>query len=263
MPFTLKQCDSRPAVIDNEIVISDETELAELVAYMLVGHYLHSKQIIKELNPTSPLLQESEIDLAIKRIGRDTDITKRDGWIFQMISWLALQHEYKALDYRCQPPHDAPAQHGLDGLAIILEGGDTLAKIIITEDKCTAGNQRSILPEVWKEFISFEGGIHNNKLVSRISPLIEHITGFMKKNENNIYEKNIRSYRVGINRSKTYETIKKRGDLFKGYSDCVPDLSGIHRRYAATMLQEDIRNWMQQFCDKITIFLNSLKKQNV
>lgn len=262
MPFNLIDNDCLPLVFDKEFEINNEELLAEYVGKIILGHYSHVKRIIRTLSTLPLVNQSTDIDLAIQKLDRtgknDKDIEKRDGWVFQIISWLALFHEYKDTVFYCQQPHDAPAQHGLDGIAIILDENSKIQSIIITEDKCTI-NHRVIVPEVWKEFEKFEKGIFNNKLVSRISALIENLNDgqILEANNNEIYESALRKYRLGINRNDTYDEVpKKRKKLFKGYDTCVTGDSP-HRRYGATLYQENIREWMEQFCVKTIIYLKS------
>lgn len=268
MPFRLSETMCLPLVIDNEYEIENEDLLAEYVGIIVLGHFSHVKRIISGLSTTGFFNINNEIELAVKKLDdknkSDKEIQKRDGWIFQIISWLALFSEYKNTNFYCQQPHDAMAQHGLDGLAIILGDKFKIESIIITEDKCTI-NHRVVVPAVWKEFTEFENGLHNNKLVSRISALIENIDNgeVLEANKNDIYDKDLRKYRLGINRNNTYQEVpKKRENLFKGYDDCVKE-DNPHRRYGATFYQDDIRNWMNNFCNKIISYLNTQIEANV
>ncbi len=265
MPFKHTNTDCLPLVIDNEYEIENEDLLAEYVAMIILGHFSHVKRIIKAL-ATQPLEHlNDEIDQAIEKLKsegkEDKQIEKRDGWIFQMISWLALFSEYKDATFYCQQPHDAPAQHGLDGVAITLDDESKIKNIIITEDKCTT-NPRVVIPKVWSEFEEFEKGLHNNKLVSRVSALIETLDNgdILETNRNDIYNNNLRKYRLGINRNDSHQEVpRKRIKLFKGYDGCVKG-EDPHRRYGATLYQPEIRLWMDDFCNKIIIYLNGKKK---
>jgi len=267
MPFNFNDCDCSPLVIDNEFYINDEDILAQHVGKIVLGHFAHVKRIILTLSTTIPITENFDIEIAIKRLSstgkEDKDIEKRDGWVFQIISWLALIVENKEKRFYCQQPHDAPAQHGLDGIAVILNNTHTIENIIVCEDKCTE-NHRVLIPRIWEEFSEFERGDHNNKLVSRISALIEQLDegNVLEANLNSIYSKNIRKYRVGINRNNTYQTQPQRKKLFKGYDSCVSGIAP-HRRFASTFYQDDIRDWMEQFSLKVIKYLETQKKADV
>lgn len=263
MPFSYINCDCSPLVVDNEYEIINEDLLAQYVGKIVLGHHSHVKRIIQTLSTKSPLASTIDIDLAIAAIAKGTktlkEIEKRDGWIFQIISWLALLNANKQDNFYCQPPHDAPAQHGLDGVAVVLTDKLEIQNIIITEDKCTE-NHRTIIPTIWHEFEEFENGLHNNKLVSRVSAMLENLDNgkILESNQNMIYSKDRWVYRVGINRNNTYQPIKGRKGLFKGYDGCVKGNSP-HRRYASTILKDDIRSWMEQFSQKVVKFLEDQK----
>ncbi len=267
MPFIYSKCDCTPLVIDNEFDISDEDLVAGYVGRIVLGQYAHVKRIINTLSTIKPSIDNSDFDFAISRLKKEgkseNGIEKRDGWIFQIISWLSLLVENKGKNFYCQQPHDAPAQHGLDGVAVILNADLILESIVITEDKCTV-KHRTVIPEIWKEFEKFELGIHNNQLISRISAMLENLDegNVLEINKNDIYKKDLWAYRVGINRNDTYQENNKRKKLFKGYDDCVIGVKP-HRRYASTIHREDIRVWMQKFCEKVIQFLQDEKKADV
>ena len=267
MSFSYLKCDCSPLVIDQEFEIKNEEEVAEYIAKIVLGHYAHVKRIINALSASNPVITDSDLDIAIERLEKKgktlKEIEKRDGWVFQIISWLALFFENKGQNFHCQQPHDAPAQHGLDGVAILLNKELKIENIIITEDKCTE-HQRVVIPDIWKEFTDFEKGIHNNQLINRISALLENLDGgkILEENKNDIYKNEIRKYRVGINRNASYEKIEKRKKLFKGYDDCVHGETA-DRRCASTIYKDDIRNWMGEMCEKAIVFLKSQKEANV
>lgn len=267
MPFVYSNCDCSPLVIDTEFDISDEDLVAEYVGRIVLGHYAHVKRIINTLSTIKPSIGNSDFDFAILKLKKDgkseNDIEKRDGWIFQIISWLSLLIENKGKNFYCQQPHDAPAQHGLDGVAVLLDKNLVLETIVISEDKCTE-NHRVVIPKIWVEFDEFEKGVHNNQLINRISALIESLNegDVLEANKNDIYKKELWRYRVGINRNDTYQKTEKRKKLFKGYDVCVTGVKP-HRRYASTILQGDVREWMEQFCEKVIQFLEAEKTRDV
>lgn len=267
MPFNYNDCDCLPLVIDNEFYINDEVKLAEYVGRIVLGHYVHVKKVINRLSSSPPFADINDIELAIIKLKRDgktdKDIEKRDGWVFQMISWLSLFNKNTGKSFYCQQPHDAPAQHGLDGLGLLLNDKLEIDAITITEDKCTE-NHRVIIPKIWMEFEEFEKGKYNSKLVSRISAMIENIDGgrVLDANNNNIYKKQLWQYRVAINRNDIYQPASGRKGLFKGYDVCVTGTNP-HRRFASTLYQKDIRAWMEQFSQKVINYLETQKPANV
>jgi hypothetical protein len=148
-------------------------------------------------------------------------------------------------------------------VAILLNKELKIENIIITEDKCTE-HHRVVIPDIWREFTEFEKGIHNNQLINRISALLENLDHgkILEENQNDIYKNELRKYRVGINRNAAHEKVEKRKKLFKGYDDCVLGKTA-DRRYASTICKNDIRNWMDDMCEKAIGYLKSQKAGNV
>jgi len=262
MPITSTTLDCSPLLTDNEIEILDEQLLAVYIGNIILGDYFHIQQILNSRPTAPPTWPDRIIEHAIGKLNslaRD----KRDGWIFQIISWLTLFQENLGNDYHCQQPHDAAAQHGIDGLAIIFDDQLRIKTIVISEDKCSE-NPRVVIPEVWEEFAKYESGENDNKLVSRISAMISHLDSgrIFTANRNDIYRTEIRRYRLSINRNSTYNGMMKRKKLFKGYDEPIPD-ADCERRTGATLFSDDIRGWMDHMAQLVINYLDSQKTGNV
>lgn len=267
MPINIKKEDCSPLVVDYGIEITDSNLLSEFIGKIIMGHYYHVKEIIKDLEPNEIDLNNLDIDLAIAQLDSSfmdaKKIEKRDGWIFQIISWIAMLIQNQDLNYYCQQPHDAPAQHGLDGISTVISDDDLMSQITIQEDKCTT-SPRGLIPTVWKEFENFEKGLYNNKIVSRISSMIEHLKNgeILNVNRNSIYDQSIWTYRIGINRKSYHRSNSRRIKLFKGFDEYVEGSSS-DRRNASTFEQEDIRKFMEELSLQIIIFLKTKKEEVV
>ncbi len=259
MPFKLIDVDCSPLVIDFEYEIINKDLLVNYVGEMVLGHHLHVSQIINNLTTVFPVHPNDSIDHVISKIKSATS-EKRDGWLFQMISWIVLAQRNAGQKFLCNYPQFAPAQHGIDGLAVILNDDDTLKSIIITEDKCTTGPRGKITQQVFPEFQEFERGEKNNALVSIISSLIGQLkAGSILENvQNDIFNNKYRLYRIGITREKQHNDNKGRQGLFKNYDDYVSGLN-CERRSGATIYLDDLRNWMQDFSDSVINYLESKK----
>jgi hypothetical protein len=185
---------------------------------------------------------------------------RRDGWIFQMISWIAVYIENSTEIILTQPPHDAPGQHGIDGLAVVLDNTGQIKTIIITEDKCSSNPRPLIDTQVWPEFAAFEKGEFDNKMVSRVSAMLNHVdeaTALEMVNKD-IFRYEIRRYRVGTTPLPEHKGAVGRAELFKDYDGKVKG-ADVSRRYAATFENAAIRTWMEKFAKKIIVFLESKK----
>lgn len=263
MPFKLTRTDCSPLVIDDEYEIVNINLLAEYVVELLLGHHRHMLRVINSLSTTFPHHPDESIDSVIDKMN-STSREKRHGWLFQMISWLVLSEKYKGKLYYSNYPHFAPAQHGLDGLAIVLSNEDTIEKIIITEDKCTVNPRKKIKEEVFPEFEDFELGKKDSALVGIISSLIGNInSGELLENvQNDIFNKDLKIYRIGITRGKSHNNIKGRKRLFKNYDHSVKGKS-TDRRQASSIEIEELRVWMEKFSGLVENHLKMKKTKNV
>lgn len=262
MPFNLIDTDCSDLVIDYEYEITNKDLLAEYVGELILGHYIHILNIINSLSSSSSAPPSRIIDFAIERLNvtEEVKIIHRDGWLFQMISWLVLAHRNLGNNFHTQHPHFAPAQHGIDGLSIVLKPDNTIDKIIITEDKCTINPRDTVREQVLPEFKDFEDGKKDSALISVLSSLIAHLDAgaVFQSVQNDIYNTDLRMYRIGITREDSHQSLNGRRRLFKNYDDYVSGLTS-SRRSGATIYIDDMRNWMQDFSDKVVNYLESKK----
>lgn len=258
MPFNLIDTDCSPLVIDYEYEIADKSLLAERVGEMLLGHHYHILKIINTLTVSHPIHNNDAINATINQL-KSATVTKRDGWMFQMISWMVLATRNRGEKFYANYPHFAPAQHGIDGLALILSSTDELVSIIITEDKCTTQPRGKITSQVFPEFLVFEEGKKNNALIGIIASLISNLNSgqILEKVQNDIFNKDYRIYRIGITREETHNDKNGRNMLFLNYDKHVK--GDAKRRNASSIYIKDLRNWMEDLADKVIIYLESKK----
>ena len=166
--------DCCPLVIDYDYEITDKELLAEYAGELVLGHYIHILKIINSLSSSASIPSNQIIDFGIEKL-KNSVIFHRDGWLFQMISWIVLVHRNNGKNYYTQHPHFAPAQHGFDGLSIVLKSDNTIDRIIISEDKCTDNPRDMIRDEVFQEFKALEEGKKDSALIGLISSLISHL----------------------------------------------------------------------------------------
>ncbi|MBB2151440.1 hypothetical protein [Pedobacter gandavensis] len=185
---------------------------------------------------------------------------KRDGWVYQMINWVAINQEHIGRKFFVQLPHDAPAQHGIDGIAVLLKDDNNLEQVIISEDKYTENARETVRLQVWPDFAKFEEGTHNIQLVSRITYMLHHLdpSQLLTSINADIYRPEIRKYRVAITPKNNTNNQVWRPKLFKDYDKMVKG-TDVVRRNSLTFYQSDIRQWMDNFCPKVATYLKTLK----
>ncbi|OJX49785.1 MAG: hypothetical protein BGO88_08495 [Flavobacterium sp. 38-13] len=260
MPYSYARIDHNPLCHETELVVNDLKKLAQQVGLLLLGKHRHVASILAAKNRKIPSSTDVMIDRAQKQLSVTTDIErwKRDGWLFQMMTWISVRLEQPGINLISQAPHTNPAQHGIDGLAIVLTSANTIKALIIAEDKYTEKPRSTIKEKVWPEFKLFEKGEFDSQLVTQTTMLLGHLDDdeIDRIIENDIYKTSNRIYRVGITPIAVHSSAKLKKKLFKGYDKCVkgPDLV---RRQSLTFSQPNIRKWMDDFSSEIFDFLET------
>lgn len=254
MPIRHIGTDISPLVYDDDYRVIDIDKLAEYIGEIMLGYYQHIKDIIDNLGTVKGPTIKSTKDAALDILNtKETD--KLKGLLFQHMSWIALAMQYNTTNLKMVRPHDALAQHGLDGLAILLNEDGTINKIIITEDKCTDNPRHTITAKVYPEFDNIEKGKVNNQIVSGISSLVGYDRNLLAKIEPNICNQDFWQYRIGITRNDNYQDATDRQRLFKGYDSHVK--GDVRKRHAATINIQDTAAWAFDLRDRIINYLTT------
>lgn len=156
--FNFVDSDCSPSCKEQNFTIQDEDTLAQHVAELLMGQYRHVGKVLDALDSTLTVQfheNQKKSIISILRLEEGMTVDKRDGWIFQMISWIIVYLNHHGENFRQQAPHHHPAQQGIDGFAVVVKDGH-LKKILITEDKCTTSPRGKITQQVFPEFDKYE-----------------------------------------------------------------------------------------------------------
>lgn len=151
--------------------IEDQSALAINIGGVALGQSWRVQQILAGAKlgpqPTSAAALAGAIEL-LSVSGADP--WHRDGWMFQVMSWIAARTI--SPQGLIRPPHMIHAHKGFDGLELEV-GADGLVKAaIIFEDKATDSPRDVIRDEVWQDFKSFEKGKSENVLVAEVVTLL-------------------------------------------------------------------------------------------
>lgn len=261
MPVTITCKDFSPLCKDYEFIVNDIDQLADLIARLIVGYYRHVSKIIRGLATRYPNTDNPTIKASLDRLdltGKDSKyIEKVHGWLFQMISWIVLAEMHKKDPYFYQNfPHQQPAMHGLDGIAINLKVDGTIDRIIITEDKCTNNDRNTVLQQVFPEFKDIEAGNYNNAIRQHIEALIKD-ESVVDNIQNDILELKYRQYRIAITRQNSHDTDDARKNLFADYDTFVGG-TDVNRRTASTINMNKMRVWMEDLRKKVIAKIRNL-----
>ncbi|OMP95552.1 hypothetical protein [Raoultella terrigena] len=240
--------------------VDDEDKLAELVARVAIGQ---ARVVERTLRATDALAQgypkggfEGARELLSVKSGQDT--YHRDGWVFQVISWVAAHLSYRNAQIRA--PQMLKADKGLDGLLIEF-ANDELARVVICEEKATEHPRQKIQSAVWPEFEIFEAGARDNELVASITSLLERSNCSDPDSVvANILWQDKRAYRVSVTVGKGHSTVAGRKRLFEHYDEKVH--GNISRRRAETLYLADMRGWIAAISEKAILAIDTAEENN-
>jgi hypothetical protein len=232
--------------------VEDIDLLAERVARVAMGQYRHVSQILEGLNVSPPTGGKDHAENAKRKmkVAVNGDTWQRDGWIFQIISWIAASLQ-KNDNTVLKAPHIFHAHKGFDGMELVISKDSTsIVAVVIFEDKATEDPRGTLYDDVFPAIVDFEKG-------ERISELTHEATGLLEAQQisfpglnidnaiDTIFWQEARSYRISITTGKTHNEDDGRERLFKGYD--IATTGAIGRRRAETMHFDNLRKWMDGF----------------
>lgn len=256
MPIHLTPFGVDPLWAGNSWSVPNDDELASWIAWVAVGQAHHISNILHAAMPSGPL--PTNVDAKADAIALLTQAGKepshRDGWMFQVMSWLAAHMNTPGA--LIAVPHLIRADKGLDGLEILLDASHAVVATVIFEDKATQNPRKTIREDVWPEFQKFEAGLGVNRMSQQATGILAAAhhpdpSGAVSK----IIWKTSRRYRVSITAETSTPDYRK--GLFKGYETTVP--GGIERRRAEVFVVNDLRTWMANLASKSIACVNVMK----
>jgi hypothetical protein len=242
--------------------IKDEELLVDHVARVALGQYRHIERILAGLTTRPPTTSAEHIADAIAKLSPDANGStwRRDGWIFQVISWIAA-HNNKG-DSIIRAPHIRKADHGFDGLQLELsDDGTTISAVVICEDKATDDPRKTITDKVWPEIVKLEMNERITELTHDVTSLLQTQLGGpsaidVERAVEGILWKEARRYRVSITVKDEHQADEARAALFAGYDEKAA--GPVVRRRAETIRIPDMRVWMNRFADRVKARLAEL-----
>jgi len=267
MPISLSAFDDQPLCHGHIWEVKDEAKLASLVARLMLGDFLHAEQILAGLDAPNVQISDRAIDTQIRRVtfetGADHERWHRDGWIFQLISWIAAV-KASGDKFLVRAPQPRIADKGFDGLIVELRlSGESLGGVTICEDKATVDARRTVREEVWPDFGTIESGERDSELVSEVSVLLSQAgdRAMARTLIESIWWDEQRRYRISITVGEQHSGRDGRERLFAGYDACVPGECA--KRRAETILVPELRSWMDSFCDQVRLSLQAMRGTRV
>lgn len=249
--FNFVDSDCSPSCKEQNFTIQDEDTLAQHVAELLMGQYRHVGKVLDALDSTLAVQfheNQKKSIISILRLEEGMTVEKRDGWIFQMISWIIVYLNHHGENFRQQAPHHHPAQQGIDGFAVVVKDGH-LKKILITEDKCTTRPRGKITQQVFPEFDKYENFKDTTAIFDSATTLLEQISDKYADLQNEVNDSANWVYRICVTRDASHKDGENIAKLYKDYEKHVS--GDVKRRTGSSTYIDNLREWMQAFSEKI------------
>lgn len=261
MSIALTQYDGGELCHGCTWAIADIDALANEIARVAVGQADHIAEILVRAGLSAPKTTEHAIKDAIALVTAKGDPYHRDGWLMQVMSWIAAHRDEPGGLIRA--PHMLLAHKGFDGVQIQFAGnGNAVTGVVIFEDKATENPRSTIRDEVWPEFRELEQGKKQNVLAAEVSGLLKsHSSVDANKALESIIWAQSRKYRVAITVEGTHSTDAGRARLFKQFDEVAP--GDKQRRRAETFLMPQMRVWMESLAQLTIDKLNKLAPSHV
>ena len=232
--------------------VEDEHELATVLARVAIGQSAVVERILHDTGCSVPDMPGGGAQGArnLLTVTSDHSPAHRDGWIFQVISWVAAHLQGEAAEEKTliRPPHMIHAQKGQDGLVIECSDDD-IARVVICEDKATKSPRKQFRGRVLPDFDYYETGARDNELIAGVTSLLaKHEVDNADEILASVLWEDQRAYRVAVTVAANHTSLPAQKRLFKGYEKSVH--GDISRRRVELMPLASLRPWMSALADK-------------
>lgn len=249
--------------------VADIDHLARIIAIVAMGQATHAARIIAELLPSEPAIDQAALRADAKRRlsvtggnenQREASRHRRDGLIFECISWVAAQQGTKGTAL-VRDPHLSSTTQGLDGLMIELnEARSAITRATIFEDKCSEHPRAKFRDEILPAFKAHHEDKRASELVAAAAALIEK-TGLngteCTRAAARVLDKNRRAYRGSLAVTPANDSDVRRQALFKNYEEL--EGLGAEQRIGATLItSNDLRAWFDGLALKAITYIDAV-----
>lgn len=257
MPISLTPINHKSLLHGYTWKVADEDRLAEFIARVAIGQARHVEKILISTGDFPGPTNDARV-AAIKMLTVPTgaDPWHRDGWMFQVMSWLSAHKS--ATNSLINTPQMILADKGFDGIQLDFDASGVVSAVVIFEDKATDNPRETIRKDVWPEFEKFESGSDANVLVAEVTGLLEKRPGIDVDDViRRIIWKDARHFRISITVGDVHATSAGRARLFKDYD--IKVLGDVKRRRGETFYIANLRSWMDSIAQKAISYLSALQ----
>ncbi|RFT11162.1 hypothetical protein DYB39_09350 [Providencia rettgeri] len=254
MPISFKPIEEKDSWFGTAWSIEDEDELASIIARVAIGQTRVAEKILKATSYSPVNYPKSGYDAArqLLTVKSGEKPYHRDGWVFQIISWVAAHKSY--INAHIRVPQMIKADKGLDGFLIETDSKG-ITKAVILEDKATEHPRNKIKNSVLPEFETFEKGERDNELIASVVSLLER-SGCADPDSvvAEILWDEKRAYRIAVTVGDSHSTKSGLRSLFKDYDVSVVGDWG--KRRADILHHNSFRNWIDTLSQKAINIIN-------
>lgn len=258
MPIQVKDRPDHPHCEGKNWYVRDEDTLVKHLAYLVVGQHRHVSRILRKLGGSAVQIQLTEVDVAERKLkvlpGAPT--YHRDGWLFQLISWIVLVERLGSKGY-VDAPHPIQAQKGIDTLGFSIKGKDPkgVGEVFVGEEKATDHPRKTFKNDVISEFEAIARGERNSEIRSRLSTIIDTI-GVAEDQKKKLIEQGIWTrnfcYRCCI--GTTTSSLPSKTSVFDGFAKALGKKS---KRLGELLLQDDFRMYLDTLAGKVLDYIRN------
>ncbi|WP_417827207.1 hypothetical protein [Thalassospira sp.] len=272
--------DCKPCPVNNDSIgerwqVVDEDNLAKLVAVISMGQAKQVSYILETLGEAVPaftnedLCAEAKIKLTVEEPAGNPrggyPRWQRDGYIFEIISWIAAKIAY-GNDVLIKSPHVSATSQGLDGLMLELtEDRRKIYRATLLEDKCTNDPKATFDNKVVPAFIARQSNKRSAEIIDAAATLLsgagleDHEAAQASAD---VTDKSIRSFRAAFSLPESFDNQPSRSDLFSTFKKV--DCASAPNRVGATFITSiEMRDWFDQFAEKVRDKLDLFLKEKV
>ena len=272
LALKIEACKINEHCVGSRWEVSDADYLARVIAIITMGQAVHAAQIIADLSPAAPAINDEALREGAKRrlsIKGDTEDAQdappwhRDGLIFEAISWIAARQAANG-DVLLKDPHTSATTQGLDGLMIELdEDGTAITRATFFEDKCSGDPRGKFRGKVLPAFEKYHRKERAPDLIAAAAPLIDaKLTGTAATQAAaRVLDLRYRAYRAGLTIEAGRDNEKGRAALFKGY-ETLEKIADKQRIGATFVIGADLRDWFDALAKQAIAYLDELAKES-
>ena len=243
--------------------------MARLIAVIAMGQASHAAKIIRELRPAAAAIGHKALKAAAKqqltitgdtKEKRDASQWRRDGFLFEAISWIAARQSSGA-DVLMKDPHLKSTTQGIDGLMIEMNPGNSeLVRATIFEDKCSENPRTMFRDQILPAFADHHVNKRGPELVSIAATLIEKIGldgTAATQAAGRVLDNKYRRYRAALAVVSVDDSKARREALFKDYHE-LKDIEQPQRVGASFITPGELRKWFDALAIQAIAYIDSV-----